>query len=107
MTDRLEAQFAFLNEADRLKSVLRAMTIAPVALLQAHGGQLRLCRNRLRLGQLTVRGALLEVPALPGSMRSQGKRQYTCAKQQLPRTRATLLTTFALIEIDVLHQTAS
>ncbi len=33
------------------------------------GGQLRLCRNRLRLGQLTVRGALLEVPALPGSMR--------------------------------------
>ncbi|TKA98066.1 HD domain-containing protein [Cereibacter changlensis] len=27
MTDRLEAQFAFLNEADRLKSVLRATTL--------------------------------------------------------------------------------
>ncbi len=27
MTDRLEAQFAFLNEADRLKSVLRASTL--------------------------------------------------------------------------------
>lgn len=27
MTDRLDAQFAFLNEADRLKSVLRATTL--------------------------------------------------------------------------------
>jgi putative hydrolases of HD superfamily len=27
LTDRLEAQFAFLNEADRLKSVLRATTL--------------------------------------------------------------------------------
>lgn len=27
MTDRLESQFAFLNEADRLKSVLRATTL--------------------------------------------------------------------------------
>ena len=27
MTERLEAQFAFLNEADRLKSVLRATTL--------------------------------------------------------------------------------
>ncbi|MFZ9200470.1 MAG: HD domain-containing protein [Paracoccaceae bacterium] len=27
MTDRLEAQFAFLNEADRLKSILRATTL--------------------------------------------------------------------------------
>ena len=27
MTDRLEAQFAFLNEADRLKSVMRATTL--------------------------------------------------------------------------------
>ncbi|MCU0803320.1 MAG: HD domain-containing protein, partial [Rhodobacteraceae bacterium] len=27
MSDRLEAQFAFLNEADRLKSVLRATTL--------------------------------------------------------------------------------
>jgi len=27
LTDRLEAQFAFLNEADRLKSVLRASTL--------------------------------------------------------------------------------
>ena len=27
MTDRLEAQFAFLNEADKLKSVLRATTL--------------------------------------------------------------------------------
>ncbi len=27
MTDRLQAQFAFLNEADRLKSVLRATTL--------------------------------------------------------------------------------
>lgn len=27
MSDRLSAQFAFLNEADRLKSVLRATTL--------------------------------------------------------------------------------
>ena len=31
----------------------------------------------------------------------------TCAKQQLPWTRTTLLATLALIEIDVLHQMPS
>jgi putative hydrolase of HD superfamily len=36
LTDRLDAQFAFLNEADRLKSVLRATTLVDGSRLRAN-----------------------------------------------------------------------
>jgi putative hydrolase of HD superfamily len=37
VTDRLEAQFAFLNEADRLKSVLRATTLVDASRVENSG----------------------------------------------------------------------
>src|SRR5690606_8251480 len=49
----------------------------------------------------------MQLPALPGAMDDQQNRDQQAARQQMPRLRPAATTTFALVEVDVLHQLAS